>query len=239
MQPIRQKDSLLLILCLTFAIQSILFLFVPKIERYGSIMPLWVSIFLVCAFQRIASTKFRYIGIGIFVLAFLLPHMVYSGIYYKEKVNEAIGRKTSIVETRLAAADWLKKKGEVDLKLLTYPGHVGYPPIFGMPWLFDEIQYPYLDEESALNFKPVPLKELSEKYNYLLVSDKEKEFHLHDLKLKERNAGIDAGMRVSLYWENIYDSLDNYYKKVTFSSKAENYGVKRYDIYVLSPDSFV
>lgn len=235
-KAIKNKNSLLIILCVTFIIQSVVLAFImPKVGRYGKIMPLWVSIFFVVGLQEILK-KYSIKTVCLLAATILLPKFVNSISYYKEKVQEFSAREGSIYETRVAAAEWLNTNAPPGSKILVYHPRVSNPPIFERPYKIEEIKFPFLDRTTFLEFMPTSINELAWKYNYFVVADKEKEFHLSNLKSSERSAGMNHPESASLKWDNFYDSLDNGYKKLVFSSQAENYGVRQFDIYCLNTD---
>lgn len=235
-KAIKNRDSLLIILCVTFIIQSVVLAFImPKVGRYGKIMPLWVSIFLGVGLQEILK-KYSLKTVCLLAVTILLPKFVNSISYYKAKIQEFSARESSIYETRVAAAEWLNTNAPPGSRILVYHPRVSNPPIFEMPYEIEEIKYPFLDRATFLEFTPISINELTWKYNYFVVADKEKEFHLSNLKFSEDEAGMGTLKSAFLKWQSFYDSLDNGFKKLVFLSQAKNYGVSQFDIYCLNTD---
>lgn len=235
---VRRREFFLFILCCTFILQSALLVISPKVDRYGMIMPLWICIFFALALQTLAPDRMRNWKVALLGALLLLPRFAGAMIYYGKEIEEARVRSISTAETRLAAANWLRANAPPDARILLYHPRVSNPPVFEMPWLIEQIRYPFLNEKELLAFKPPGIQDIAMQFNFFVVSDKEKDFHLDVLQATEQKSGIDSLLRISIQWKKFYDSLNIIFPRKTFTGKAENYQVKRFDIYILNKDTF-
>ncbi|MDX2003077.1 MAG: phospholipid carrier-dependent glycosyltransferase [Chitinophagales bacterium] len=229
-----KNDRLVLLLATAFILQSIALMLSPKIGRYGILMPLWICLFLGLGYRVVSNRRFfqvKSMYITVLGILLLLPYFAYAYQDYNTIRIDAINRKKSIEDTRIAAYNWLKANGKAGYKVAYQHPRVSAPPMFELPFNFtEEFSYRFLKKETLLSFHP-PTKQALSKINVLVLCDKEINYHL--LALREANAEPS----LIAEWEKYYRSLDRIFPSVAFSSPYRNYGVSSYKMYLV--DSMV
>jgi hypothetical protein len=219
---LKQKSSLMCILCITFLIQSVSLMISPKVARYAIIMPLWVSLFVGIGLSTVIKQFPKRIIHIAFTLLLLGPIATYSMKNYFVRINMAEERNVSVIETRIKPYEWIKehiKKGSVIA--IQHP-RVSNPPIFDLPlyFRFTYLQFPFLDKRALADFHPPSFQELRKHVHYLMISDKERDYHLQSL----HDYRCDSPLIES--WQRFFDTLPQVFPYHRFSSVYANYGVK-------------
>ena len=228
-----KKDPLRLILCLTFAAQSIALMFSPKIGRYGIIMPLWMGAFLaygVCyILQYTWPGTLRALVYLAFVL-FLWPVFSYALKDYNALKQKVPLRQTSILQTRVPSYQWITKNLPAGSILAIQHPRVSNPPIYDEPYVLDEnyLKLPFLFKDEVSKFYPPDTALLQQKVNYMITSDKETNYHFYILNLYHCDSSLIA------QWHQFYNLLDTFYPCQKFSSNYDNYGVKSFRVYEIN-----
>ena len=165
---------------------------------------------------------------------FLIPVFIYSLSDYSILLSQAKHRARSIQQTRIEPADRIKQSvKEYSVIGLQYP-ELSYPPIFEYPFVFGSqyLQFQFLDKQALSKLYPPDTSELKKHFNYILLSNKEKDFHL----LTMRQYSLDT--LFIQQWENFYDSLSYRFATQCFSSSYDNYGVSSICLYHISDSVF-
>lgn len=229
---IKQKDAMAKMLILTFIAQSLMLMIVPKVGRYGTVIPIWLCICFAYA-ARFILTKYRSQYIFL-LLVFLLPNAIYAYGHFKGHHKQWDKVKPSIEATRIAVKEWLETNVKPGSVVAVYHPRISNPPIMEMPITAREkdLYYPFLFDDKASNFQPLSTRQLERKINYVILNNHYYNFHfwLLDNLIESglENADVTKGQ-----WQAFYDSLDVIYDHVKFEAVDKNYGIRWYKIYTI------
>ncbi len=234
MQGVAKKDSLLLILCAVFLLQSLALMFSPKIGRYGIIMPLWISIFwaygLLFVLQYFKASSQKTLA-RLALTLLLVPSFVYAFKHYKDLKQSAAYRGPSINSTRMEPYYWLRDHAKPGSAVAYQFARASNPPVFELPLFFDygKLTCPFLHKDKFLAFYPANAGSLKLNTNYVIINSKETDFHFFMLQDYYHDTALAS------QWRQFYNSLDSLYPCHSYASPYANYGLKTVRIYELNP----
>lgn len=233
-QAVKRNDALAKLLVLTFIVQSLMLMIVPKVGRYGTVIPIWVCIFF--AYSAYYLSEKHQSKVAFLLLVFVLPYVIPSYVHFNyDHPKKWTMVKKSIEQTRLAAYDWVEKNVAPGSVVAVYHPRISNPPIFELPISTPEkyLYYPFLYGEKAANFRPPSFEELEKEVNYVLLNNQYKKYHFWLLdNLIE--SGLEGAVETKEEWEEFYDSLYKKYEVNYFESREGiNYGIVWYQIFTI------
>jgi len=224
---ILQRNTLRLTLCGVFILQMVFLAFSPKVPRYAIIVPTYVAVFIALTlldWLKLVSNQWVKVALPILIL---LPVFGNGISNYLKQVKAAREKEISITQTRLPAYKWI---GD-NIK----PGSVvavqGNGILYNFPFYLNMnyFMYPFLYKDMLCDFMPPDMNMLKNTVSYLVLNDKEKDFHFFSIKYHQCDS-------VTLQsWSTFYTQLDSLYPPVRFSSAYKNYGVGQISIYPVNP----
>lgn len=231
-QAMKQKDAMAKVLVLTFVAQSLMLMIVPKVGRYGTVIPIWICIFFAYSAHYLCR---RYkLSYAYLLLLLVLPNAVYAFRHYQHHPKQWAKVKPSIEATRLPAYEWIKGNVPDGSVVAVYHPRISNPPIMELPISTPEkyLYYPFLYGDKAANFQPLSLSQLENKVNYVVLNNQYYNYHFWLLdNLIE--SGLGNAEETKKQWQGFYDSLAVKYTCETFEATSKNYGINWYKIYTI------
>ncbi len=228
---IKTKDSLVLTFIIVFLLQSLILILVPKVGRYGTMIPVWVCFFIGVAYKWGVKKIHPLFAYGL-VLFFLIPNTLYSFQYFyaHEKNRDTLSH--SIEETRLNAYNWIVNNVETGSTIALYHPRISNPPVFELPLKFKEkyLYFPFLNNKDFILFYPPSLNELKENCNYVMLNNQYFSMHLNLMEKNVKNNEPNS-REALIKWQGLYDSLDLLFNCKKFESEYYNYGINWYKLY--------
>lgn len=227
------RNMLLVLLSITFLVQSLILIYSPKVGRYGVLIPVWVSIFTgigITALQKYLTKNTSNAALLAFTF---VPMTIYSITNYKAALTHAENRTQSIKDTRLAAAEWIVKNIKSRSTITIQHPEESNPPVFLFPYKFDEgiLKNRFLNKKEFCAHEPPDLEQLRQTSNALIITDKEVKYHLQTFNHRQ------CANENEKKWRVFFNSLPLIFAHQCFTSEFENYGVKSYCVYKLSDSS--
>jgi hypothetical protein len=229
-----KRDSLKGILVLTFILQAIALMFSPKVERYGIILPLWISVFLAFGFRwaltLFTSPRVR-LGIRLAFIIALIPNFIHALGDYNNLKAQCDVRGGSIIENRIKPCKWIRDNIQPGSVIAYQFTRVSNPPVFEMPYFFEykRLTCPFLFKDKLLSFYPPNLDSLKLNTNYVIINSKETDFHFYMMESYYHDTVL------AKQWRHFYARLRSDFLYHDFSSPNANYGLKSVSIYRLNP----
>ena len=228
---IKTKDSFILTFIIVFLLQSLILILVPKVGRYGTIIPVWLCFFIGVMYKWGVKKTHPLFVYGL-LLFFLIPNTMYSINYFynHEKNREALS--LSIQETRLNAYNWIVNNVEIGSTVALYHPRISNPPVFELPLKFKEkyLYFPFLNNKDFILFFPPSLNELKKNCNYVMLNNQYFSMHLNLLKKNVTNNEPNS-REALIKWQGFYDSLELFFNCKKFESEYYNYGINWYKLY--------
>ena len=224
-----KKDALKGILCITFIIKMLSLMLSPKIGRYGMIIPFWISIFVALGLNPFIKLFSHRQFVTTLTLLLLVPSFLYALHDFDSRATECRNIKVSIIKTRINPYTWIKNNIEPGSIIAIQHPHVSNPPVFDLPYIFTEdfLDFPFLDKSSFSKFYP-DLERLKKNANYVILSDKEVNYHLYLLHQYQCDPALIDN------WKQFYTSLKTMFPYQCFTSDYDNYGVGNICIYKIN-----
>ncbi len=229
---IKQKDAFTKMLLITFLVQSLMLMIVPKVGRYGTVIPIWLCIFFAYTAHYL-STNYKPLY-SYLLLLFVLPNAFYAYSHFANHSKQWIKVKSSIESTRFPAVEWIEANAAPGSVVAVYHPRISNPPILEMPINISEkyLYYPFLYSEKAAHFEPVSFGKLEDEANYVVINNQYYNYHFWLLDNLIDNK-IENAQETKLKWQIFYDALDLKYEHVEFKAGHENYGIEWYKIYII------
>lgn len=232
---IKQKNRQLLILTFTFVLQLFILGFSPKFDRYGMIIPLWVSIFVAIACSLVIDKYKHNKSFFLSVLFLLLAVCVFNVKDYSKLVQKYNEMQISILETRVASLHWIRNNIQENNVVLFQSPRTSNPDMFNLNFSFSKsyLEYPFLYKKNLASFLPPTMQELKKYVNYIVLSDKELNGQFNSYGYHKMDSCIIN------QWKDFYRSLSVNFKVDTFSSKFKNYKLGALYIYTVNKQNIV
>jgi hypothetical protein len=227
---LKNRNDLKLILCIVFIVQMAALAISPKVGRYGIILPVYVSVFIAISFNDVIKQFTSRLYPWLIFLPLLIPVSCNSFLTYQVVAKHAQQKAKSIKETRLPAARWIQQHFANGFEIAIQPPPLSNPPIFDLPYTINskKLQFSFLHKDILCNFLPPSIKDLKQDVNAVIINDKERNYHLLNLRQQSCDSAVYAG------WQTFYNSLPDFFPEKKFESDDENYGVKAFYIYLVN-----